>query len=262
MKCRTAKKLTYEFIDGLEDDTKRLDLEQHLAGCSECDAFATQLTRSIDLLHRSPHETPSENFAWKVRLRLNQERVGAGAVSASYGSIIRSWNLRYASAAVAAAVVVLLGGLFAVKDGLLPVPATTGDSPAPPVRTAQELSAQSPATAGTDVAGNIQRPAPTTISSPATGRGGQSTGARPEFLVDTHPRAIGWDEPRAQSRGRFIGIDLIDRYEPLSITRMDSLVNSQMDYLNSDEQIRYLSQSILMLQQHLIKAHMNRNPSH
>ncbi|MGD8414990.1 MAG: zf-HC2 domain-containing protein [Candidatus Latescibacterota bacterium] len=258
MKCRIAKKLTYEFIDGLENDTKRLELEQHLASCSECDAFATQLTRSLDLLHRSPRETPSENFAWKLKLRLNQERAGAGVGSVSYGSIIRSWNLRYASAAVAAAVVVLLGGLLAVKDGLLPVPATTDEAP---VVSTQEPSMQSPATAGTNVAGNIQRSSPTTVSNPVTGRGGPSAGARPQFLINAQPQQVGWGGARAQAPGHFIGVDLIDREEPLSITRMDSLVNSQLNNLSSDDQIRYLSQSIIMLQQHLIKAHMNRNPS-
>ena len=59
MKCRNAKKLIFEFIDGLEDDRKRLELENHLAGCGECDKFASQLTRSLDLLHRAPILTMS-----------------------------------------------------------------------------------------------------------------------------------------------------------------------------------------------------------
>jgi len=256
MKCRIAKKLTFEFVDGLEDDTKRLDLEKHLAECKECDKFATQLTRSLDLLHRAPQETTSDNFAWNVRLKLNQERVGARAGSVSYGTIIRSWNLRYTTAAVAAAAVVLVGGLFVMDNVVTPV-STQGED-APRLAT-KETPVQRIGPSGKDVEGNFQRPTPTPVSDPVTRRGGQSIVGPPQFRPETRLGLVGWSTSRKQSPGRFIGIDLIDRYEPLSVTQMDSLVHTQLDNLSADEQVRYLSQYIIMLQQHLLKAHLNRH---
>ena len=104
MKCRNARKLVSEFIDGLKSDTKRLELEKHLSGCEECDKYASQLTRCMDLLHRAPRETTGDNFAWKVRLKLNQERNSVRERSASYGTLIRSWNLRFATTAASAVI--------------------------------------------------------------------------------------------------------------------------------------------------------------
>jgi hypothetical protein len=256
MKCRIAKKLTFEFVDGLEDDTKRLELEKHVAECKDCDKFATQLTRSLDLLHRAPQETTGDNFAWNVRLKLNQERVAARTGSVSYGTIIRSWNLRYATAAVAAAAVVLVGGLFVMDYGVTLVSTqgedaprvATGETPAP------RFGSSSP-----DVAAAIQRPTPTPVSDPVTSRSGQSIEGPPQFRTNTRVGLVDWSTSRNQSPGRFIGVDLIDRYEPLSVTQMDSLVHTQLDNLSADEQVRYLSQYIIMLQQHLLKAHLNRN---
>jgi len=256
MKCRIAKKLTFEFVDGLENDTKRLELEKHLAGCKDCDKFATQLTRSLDLLHRAPQETTDDNFAWNVRLKLNQERAAARTGSVSYGTIIRSWNLRYATAAVAAAAVVLVGGLFVMDYGVTPV--STQSEYAPRLATektpAPRFGASSP-----DVAATIQRPSPTPVSDPMTRRDGQPIEGPPQFITQTRPDLVGWGRSRKQTSGNLINIDLIDRYEPLSVTQMDSLVHTQLDNLSADEQVRYLSQYIVMLQQHLLRAHLNRN---
>ena len=74
MHCRRAKKLIYDFIDGMIGDQDRISLEQHLSECNTCEAMATGLSKSLDLLHRVPPVEPSENFTWKVRLRLARER--------------------------------------------------------------------------------------------------------------------------------------------------------------------------------------------
>lgn len=118
MRCRSARKLVFEFIDGLTDDSKRLELEKHLAECTECEKLASKLTRSMDLLHRAPLESPDENFAWKVRLKLNQERNAIHEGSVSSSGLLRSWNLRYATAAVAGFAAVVVVGLFAFNSGL------------------------------------------------------------------------------------------------------------------------------------------------
>jgi hypothetical protein len=238
MKCRNAKNLIFEFIDGLEDDTKRLELEKHLAGCGECDKFATQLTRSLDLLHRAPREETSDNFAWKVRLKLNQERNAVRERHSSYGVIVRSWNLRYATAAVAAAAVVLVGGLAVLQNGLGPV-SPASDSPS-----------------SSTAAEPTQRPS--ISASPVERISDRSTPARPTIRGSAGPRMVSNLGAPRRSTGRIIGVDLIDRSAPLSVAQMDSLVHEQLEQLTTDEQVRYLSQSILVLQRHLIKAHMDR----
>lgn len=249
MKCRNARKLVTEFIDGLQNDTKRLELEQHLVDCSECDKFAMQMNRSMDLLHRAPQETTSDNFAWKVRLKINQERNAVSERSASYGIIVRAWNLRYASAAVAAAAVVLVGGLLMVKNGLAPI--SPRDDGLPDV-----TLTEAPAAAETDQsrpssdAGAGQRPSspPRLIPSDRTGTGFRA--------VDSNPSLA-----RRQGMGRIIGVDLIDRYEPMSVAQMDSLVHTELDGLSPDEQARYLSQYINVLQRHMLRTQVKRHTS-
>jgi len=118
--CRNARKLVFQFIDGIVDDTKRLELEKHLGQCPACDKLASELTRSMDLLHRAPQEKTSENFAWNLRMKINQERNAVNERSQSYGSMFRSWNLRYAAAAVSAFAVVLVAGLITVDSGFMP----------------------------------------------------------------------------------------------------------------------------------------------
>lgn len=251
MKCRTAKKLAFEFIDGLEDDTKRLELEQHLVGCSDCERFATQLTRSLDLLHRAPSEATCDNFVWKVRLKINQER-NARASSEPYVDIVRTWNRRYAAGAVAAAAVVLAGGLIMLQSGLSPV--LYRQQAEPLVTTVDPPS--SDGEAGT---ANADRPEMKRVTDVAvTGPAKSDAVPLPISRIRTEgPHLVDWGSGNRRPSGRIIGV--MDRYEPLSVARMDSLVNSQLELLSSTEQIRYLSQSINMLQQHLLKAHINRH---
>jgi len=251
MKCRNAKNLIFEFIDGLEDDTKRLELEQHLAGCGDCDKFATQLTRSLDLLHRSPRERTSDNFAWKVRLKINQERNAVQGRQASYGAIVRSWNLRYATAAVAAAAVVLIGGLALYQSGLMPTsPLTDGRSTVTTETPAGMRELRGPA----EVAGDGDRPSTTADA------GGQATQSRPMLISPNRPRMVSDSGVGGRSRGRIIGVDLIDRSAPLSVAQMDSLVYAQLEQLSPDEQVRYLNQYIVLLQRHLFRAHVEGLP--
>jgi hypothetical protein len=254
MKCRNAKKLIIESIDGLKDDTKRLELEQHLVECSECDKFAAQMTRSMDLLHRAPPEATSDNFAWKVRLKINQERNEIHERVASYGTIVRSWNLRYATAALAAAAVVLAGGLLMVKDGLAPLPSPKGGSP--DVQVAYEPTTSTPqdVTTGSGsktVSGAAEEPTSRAPQLPPSGR--SNTGLR---TVDygVGPRLLG-----PQGPGKIIGVDLIDQYEPMSVAQMDSLMHVQLDGLRADERLRYLTQYMTVLQTHLLRTQLQRH---
>ena len=264
MKCRNARKLVSEFIDGLKSDTIRLELEKHLSGCEECDKYASQLTRCMDLLHRAPRETTSDNFAWKVRLKLNQERNSVRERSASYGTLIRSWNLRFATTAASAAAVVLVGGLFLLKSAVEPATPDRYQSP----RVAEETSPTlTPRTFSSQPEFNITRdttPPARSVGQPSDLQRGVSTG--PPVALAHRPSVSSWlvgnGSPNRSSSGRIIGVDLIDRTQPMSVASMDSLVNVQLNGLNADEQVQYLSRYIISLQRHLLRAQVERHRSH
>ena len=110
MKCRRARKLVFEFVDGLSDETLKLELERHLEECGPCADLASQLTRSLDLIHRVPEEPVDENFTWKVRLAIHKERQLLQDQVAEPGRLFRAWNLRYAASAVAGLAVVVTAG--------------------------------------------------------------------------------------------------------------------------------------------------------
>ena len=74
MRCRQAEKLIFDYIDGAISESDRLGLELHLGECRTCEGVASSLAKSLELLHRVPRAEPSENFNWKLRLRLAQER--------------------------------------------------------------------------------------------------------------------------------------------------------------------------------------------
>ncbi|MEE9269365.1 MAG: zf-HC2 domain-containing protein [Candidatus Krumholzibacteria bacterium] len=120
MKCRRAKGLIYDFIDGIIDDSNRIALEQHLGECKSCEDLSTGLSRSLELLHRAPLAEPDENFTWKVRLRLARERNALSDRTVPERSWVRSWNRRFALSALSAFVVVLGTTYFATKSSLLP----------------------------------------------------------------------------------------------------------------------------------------------
>ncbi len=126
MNCRKARKLICEYVDGVADESVRLDLEQHLCACSECDAQATSLKQSLDLLHRAPVVSVDDDFAWQVRLRINRERHRINEAAESSGALVRRWNLRFAATAAAAMVVLVGVGAVGMKQGWVPTGNTTG----------------------------------------------------------------------------------------------------------------------------------------
>ena len=131
MNCRKAKNVIFEYMDGLTDESLRLDLERHLASCRECEVLASSLRDSLDLLHRVPQEALDENFNWKVRLAIHRERGALQERVASQGALFGAWNFRYAASAAAGFVAILAGGWLVVNLALSPATRQTQtDTPA------------------------------------------------------------------------------------------------------------------------------------
>jgi hypothetical protein len=124
MKCRKARKLIFDFIDGMLSDADKAGLEAHLAECRSCEAHAASIRESLSLLHSLPAERPSENFNWKLRLKLAQARKDLEERLEEQGRWIKRWNVRFALSAAASFAVVLAAGYFFVNSHLISPPGT------------------------------------------------------------------------------------------------------------------------------------------
>lgn len=119
MKCRRAKALIYDFIDGMIDDQDRIALETHLGSCSSCEKLAAGLSKSLEFLHRAPQVKPGENFNWKIRLGIAKARNAVGDEVVSARAWMRSWNIRFAVSALSAFVAVAATGYLMVKSDMI-----------------------------------------------------------------------------------------------------------------------------------------------
>jgi hypothetical protein len=63
---------------------------------------------------------PDENFNWKVRLGIAKEREALREATSSPARWLRSWNIRFASSAAAALLVVSAAGYFVLTSTLTP----------------------------------------------------------------------------------------------------------------------------------------------
>jgi hypothetical protein len=245
MRCRSARKLVFEFIDGLTDDARRLELERHLSECTECEKLASQLTRSLDLLHRAPLETPQENFGWKVRLKLNQERNAVQERGLPTGALFRSWNRRYAAAAGAAFVAVVAAGLLAFDSGLNPF-GPSGRPSATVERGAAALANDHPAGAAEAGSGPERK-----IADAAGGDRERSQSAPQPFVPDgsslSRPVSVGG----GANQGKSDVAGVIDEtVRPVELD-LDSIIKTELQVLPPEARIRYLEGRLRLLQRHL-----------
>ena len=115
MRCRQAEKLIFDYIDGAISESDRLGLEKHLGECRTCEVTASALAKSLDLLHHLPKAEPSENFNWKLRLRLAQERNAWRENLGSERVWRGAWRSRFALGAFSAFAVVLAAGFVFLR---------------------------------------------------------------------------------------------------------------------------------------------------
>jgi hypothetical protein len=148
MRCRHAKKLIFGYIDGVISESDRVGLENHLRECSACEATASSLARSLDLLHRVPSAAPSENFSWKLRLRLAREKSTWRDAAQSMSTWQRAWNTRFAVAALSTFAVVLIAGFVFLRSSWGPGESATRSEWQPKTMTSGSVAAKEEGTAG------------------------------------------------------------------------------------------------------------------
>lgn len=227
MNCRRAKKLIFEFVDGLSDEKLKLDLERHLGECVECERLATSLTQSLALLRRTPQETVDENFNWKVRLAIHKERSEMKDLLASQGSLFRAWNLRYAMSAAAGFAAILAAGWLTISLTV-----------SPPSDSALTAGAGTPAsTQRMDTAENTQPVTP------------QSDLSRPTLVTGPGVMVSGGRNTGAAGNGRAGAIDVeAVVHNPAAF---DSLFEAQLQGMPEDIRRQILQQHLMIIQRHL-----------
>lgn len=225
MNCRRAKKLVYDFVDGLCNETEQIELERHLGDCEPCDKLASQLVRSLDMLKRVPLEPVDDNFNWRVRLAIRKELASAREATSSQRGLFRSWNIGYAASAAAGFAVILVAGWVAIGSVSGPASVDSLDNLSKnlnqPVSDTPEASSHRPARLG---------------SRPAVMVGAGSTP-----LIKSPDAAIGAIDAAGQAN-------------------RDSLVSEAVKGMTPEERMLYFRERISMLQiQMRLEKHKTRN---
>jgi hypothetical protein len=226
MKCRKARNLIYELLDNVLSDSERLHLESHMRECRSCENLSLQLQKSLDLLHDLPQVEPGENFNWKVRLKLAQEKHSLQEELSTHTTWVKRWNFRFALGTVASLAAVLAGGylfLNSFAPGQVSIPA--GVTASQPVLSPSERSV---ADAGREMAGYSNQ----FYSSPGFGE-----------------RLVAQGSP-AQS-GTPQSFHAIDEDGASVVLGPDSLVVSKLRDLRQQYKVRYLERQIELLQDYL-----------
>lgn len=226
MKCRKAKNLIYDLLDNVLSDSDRIQLESHLRECQSCDALATEFQKSLNLVHDLPQVEPSENFNWKIRLKLAQERHSLQEEFTTHTSFIRHWNIRFALGTVAAFTAVLAGGYLFINS-FMPS-ASNAPSKIAAVKPSVSVSERSVANAGQGMIDYSNH----FYSSPRFG----------ERLV-----AQGAHEQRSTQQS----FQAIDEAGAPILLGPDSLVVSKLRDLRQQYKVRYLERQIELLQDYL-----------
>lgn len=224
MNCRRAKKLILEFVDGLPNEKLRLDLETHLGSCVACEKIASDMTRSLELLRRTPVEPLDDNFNWKVRLAVHKERSAMQQRAISQGSLLRTWNMRYGISAAAGVVAVVAVGWLAVQWSAPTLFDNGVESP---------LTTQAPLATDTNT-----EPAPAPNDIAAT----SSQGVRPRSSGPLVRVGLG-NSPAVSSSTRLDAIDIDD-----GSSSIDSLVQAELNAMAPEEREAYLRELIDGLQ--------------
>ena len=122
MQCGTARSWLQSRRDTTRSAAQERDLNEHLAACGACAAFAREEHVLDGWLQQAAVEEPAANFEWRLKLRLAQlEREGHTPAMPVHGSHWRPWVQFGGAMATAALLVVAIGSLR--------IPGRTGATP-------------------------------------------------------------------------------------------------------------------------------------
>ena len=234
MKCRQAKNLIFDHIDGMISEPDRVSLERHLNECKQCEAMATGLTRSLGLLHKLPAVEPSESFNWNLRLRLLKEKNAIRAGVETERQWFRAWNTRFAMSAVSAFAVILVAGAVLLKTG-------------PNVTDSQKFVLKPDAMSQAASKKTPSRPAETAA---------RTSTFDPRLLTGptgVGPRPVSWGPPAGQS----IPMAIEDSQRPVLDT--DSLKTRFLQTRQFYFRVRQLEQQVELLQSELHKCNSEKD---
>jgi hypothetical protein len=114
MRCKKARELISDSLDARLDESKGLGLSEHLAACADCRTHQSVLHQGQGLLRQELIE-PSDNFEWKVQLKIQQalrDKVMADEPLTGW----KFWRPALASAVSVALLVMVAGGVLLTRD--------------------------------------------------------------------------------------------------------------------------------------------------
>jgi hypothetical protein len=110
MNCRTARKLVQARHEGTLAAERDHSLQEHVRRCPACSRIASQLDLAHKWLQDLPVSQPSDNFDWRLKLRLAQaEREPMHVPDPAPNRKV--WTLQFALSTAAAALLVLATGI-------------------------------------------------------------------------------------------------------------------------------------------------------
>ena len=113
MNCRTAKKHILARLDEVLPAEHEAALQRHMHACKPCGRAAQESDLAFRWLQEVPDVGPSENFEWRLKLRLAQlDRAGTRLPLFDEAPARRRWTLRFTVSAAAAALLVLSVGML------------------------------------------------------------------------------------------------------------------------------------------------------
>lgn len=132
MRCKKSREYLSLEIDGLLPPVAALELEKHLDVCSECRSYRMDLQTGRRLLAATEPQL-SDNFEWRLQLRLNQslqEAAGQTAFPWVYSETNRwNWLRDFGTAAAVGMAAVLAFALFLGPGGYPTGTNLVGSSP-------------------------------------------------------------------------------------------------------------------------------------
>jgi hypothetical protein len=120
MNCSEYKELLVEYIEGLLDESRKQQVEEHLNNCPDCRAEVQQLTNIHDRLVNNGKNTAQSNLENKVMDRIVREQnvqLKAAAKAGSALKLRRTFMKSPLTKIAAAAVIIIAAGILLIPIG-------------------------------------------------------------------------------------------------------------------------------------------------